>query len=163
MVASFVVLCICLLIYLIFCFCKGIKFKRSLIYEGEVIESERTEIVHFLRDYSKIYETYDVKINYKGVLCRTTIRSSLTGLKPGNKIPIYIYEKHDSFEIQESDIYWRKFESISIIFIIIIFVMLLGLASIYSEDTKQNYESNKHLNLQYEHNGNFTYLKITRP
>lgn len=162
MEAACVVLYICLLIYLIFCFCKGIKFKRSSIYEGEVIESERTEIVHFLRDYSKIYETYVIKINYKGVLCRTTIRSSLTGLKPGNKIPIYIYEKHNSFEIQESDIYWRKFESISIIFIIIIFVMLLGLASIYSEDTKRNYDSNERLNLQYEQHDNFTYLKPTR-
>ena len=88
----------------------GIRYKKSTIYKGRVIESIDSEIVSFSRASQEIYETYDVVYEYKGEMKSARVRTNRTRLKPGDSIDVYVYDKNGIYEIQ-NDIYWRKFNN----------------------------------------------------
>ena len=121
-----------MVIYLLFLLMEyrlGIKYKKSIIYKGEVQNSIKTEIVRIKGRHhaGEIYETYDVLYKYKGELLRGEVCTREKGLKHGDKIDVYVYENGGFPEIQ-SDIYWRRSELAGpAVCVTVIVVFILGL------------------------------------
>ena len=120
-------------------FVSGIRYKKSKMFRGRVIDSIDTEIVYFGRNRGEIYETYDVCYEYKGQTLRGEVCTNEKGLRPGDKINVYVYDPDYYHEIQ-SDIAWRKFQMFSSCGVVVIVIFLMLMFFIWAMD-QTNYDS----------------------
>lgn len=102
----------------------GIRYKKSKKFRGRVIDSKEVEIVHFGRDGGEIYETYYVSYAFRGKILKGEVRTTETGLRPGAKIDVYVYDPEGVHEIQ-SDIDWKHFKLYAMAGLVMVIMFLI--------------------------------------
>ena len=133
----------------------GIRYKKSKKFRGRVIDSKEVEIVHFGRDGGEIYETYYVSYAFRGKILKGEVRTTETGLRPGAKIDVYVYDPEGVHEIQ-SDIDWKHFKlyamagSVMVIMFLIFGLIAWGMEHIDNDSNYKNTVTFGNQNHTYE-------------